>query len=302
MRASLLGALAIGTAASIWGVSAIYFTLLDANALEIVAHRTFWSLIFFLIILAVQGRMAEFAAVLRNWRRLGPVIAGAVMVATNWLLFVYAVQIGRATEASIGYFILPLITAALGAVVLKERFNGLQRVAFGFAAVAVLVLTWGLGAAPWIGLLLAGTFAVYSLIKKQLDIGPVMSVAIEVALVGPALLAWVFWQSGGLGQFGASVGHAAWFIGLVGFTGFPLMLFAYGSKRMPLASAGLVTYINPTMQFLVAAVYFSEPLGWPHMIAMPLIWIGLALHSINAFRQERARRALIRAGTSVTVS
>lgn len=300
MTTGLLGILAIAAAAMIWGVSGIYFAAYDVPALEVVAHRTFWSLIFFLVILGVQGRLGVFARLLCSPRQLRLVVLGAVMVSTNWLLFVYAIQVGRATEASIGYFILPLISAALGAVVLKERFNGIQRVAFGFAVVAVVVLAAGLGAVPWIGLLLAVTFALYALIKKQMPIGPIMSVAVEVALVGPALLAWVFWQAGGIGAMGASGGHALWLIGLAGFTGFPLMLFAYGSKRLPLATAGLVTYINPTMQFLVATLYFAEPLGWPHMIALPLIWVGLALHSYNAFRQERARRASIKVGISAT--
>ncbi len=299
---NLPGLMAIIAATTIWGVSGIYFSLFpEVPTLEIVAHRTFWSLIFFLVILCVQGRVHELWTVIKDSRLLLRVLAGAVMVAFNWFVFVYAIQTGQATEASFGYFILPLITAALAAFVLKEEFSKAQVFAIGLAVIAVLVLAIGLGKVPIVGLVLAATFAVYSLIKKQLPIGPVLSVAIEVALVGPLLMAWVVWHNGGAGALTASWMHAAWLIGFIIFTGFPLMLFSFGSKRLPLLTVGLATYVNPTMQFFVAAFYFSEPIGWPHLVAFPLIWIGLAIHTIDMLRQERARKASIKLGTSGAV-
>ena len=295
--------LAIFAATVIWGVSGIYFALYeDVPALEIVAHRTIWSLIFFLIILAYQGRVSAFIAVWRDRRLLARVFWGAAMVSSNWFFFVVAIQSGHATEASLGYFILPLMTAALAAIVLREVFTSVQKIAVGLAGLAVVILTIGLGQIPWFALLLGATFALYALSKKQLALGPMLSVAIEVAMVGPLLLAWVIWHNGGLGAFGASGGHAMWLIGLAFFTGFPLMLFAFGSKRLPLLTVGLATYVNPTIQFLVAATYFHEPITWPHMVAFPLIWVGLALHTWEAFRQERARKAFIKAGTSGTTA
>ena len=299
---SLPGIIAIIGATMIWGVSGIYFTLIaDVPALEIVAHRTVWSLVFFLVIFAVQGRLGEFLAVWRDRRLLLRVFFGAAMVSANWFFFVLAIQTGRATEASLGYFMLPLMTAALAALVLKEVFTTAQKIAVGFAVIAVIVLTAGLGVVPWISLLLGATFALYALFKKRLELGPMLSVAVEVAMVGPILMAWVMWQNGGVGAFGVSSVHALWLIGFAFFTGFPLMLFSFGSRRLPLLTVGLVTYVNPTMQFLVAILYFREPITWPHMVAFPLIWLGLALHTWDAFRQERSRKAAIRAGTSATL-
>lgn len=295
------GIITILAATMIWGVSGIYFSLLHVPALEVVAHRTLWSLVFFLVILLLQGRLREFLQVWNDRKLLLRVFFGAAMISANWLIFVHAIQTGHATEASLGYFMLPIMAAALAAFVLKEPFRRAQYTAVGLALVAVVILSAGVGSVPWVSILLGVTFALYALSKKRLALGPMLSVAVEVAMVGPILMAWVMWQNQGLGAFTASWQHGAWLIGFAFFTGLPLMLFSFGSKRLPLLTVGLVSYVNPTIQFIVAAAYFKEPITWPYLVAFPLIWIGLAIHTGDAFRQERLRRSSMSVGTSPTI-
>ena len=187
------GVLAIAGAATIWGLSGIYYKALSAvPPLEVLSHRTLWSVVFFLIVLAVQGRMDEAVALLGRPRAWAPLVASAIMIALNWLLFIAAVQQGRALEASLGYYIFPLLAVSLGFLVLGERFTPVQSLAIGLAAVAVVVLTVGKGVAPWTALAIAGTFAAYGLIKNRVRMGPVVSVFVETLLLAPLALVWLW--------------------------------------------------------------------------------------------------------------
>jgi chloramphenicol-sensitive protein RarD len=301
------GVLAIAVAATIWGLSGIYYKALAAvPPVEVLCHRTLWSVVFLGAVLAVQGRMGEAGRLLLRPRAWAPLAASAAMIATNWLLFIDAVQSGRALEASLGYYIFPLLAVALGFVLLGERFSLRQSLAIAMAALAVLVLTVGLGAAPWVALLLAVTFAAYGLIKNRVPFGPVISVLVETLLLAPLALVWLWglhtgaWTDlGGRsgGYFGRDLATSAMLAFSGPLTGTPLILFSFAARRIPYATLGLVQYLNPTLQFLVAVLWFAEPFTRAHAIAFPLIWGGLALYSWGSWRQASARSRASSAGT-----
>lgn len=309
MEETRKGILAMVAACCIWGLSSMYYKLLaHVPPLEVLGHRTLWSLVFFGLVLAAQGRLVELWRLIARPRALAVVFLAALAISTNWFFFIYSIQIGRAAEASIGYYIFPLVAVAIGFVVLGERHSAPKWIAVALAALAVGVLTWGLGVAPWIALALAGTFGLYGLIKRSVPAGPVVSVTCEVLLLSPLALIWLWgvhvqgW--GGLtGRVLATFGHDlsdSLLLMLSGpLTATPLILFSYASKRVSYGTVGLVQYINPTLQFLVATLVFREHVtGW-HIAALGLIWTALALYSGESLRQDRAaRRAVISAGTS----
>lgn len=304
------GVLAMIAVTVIWGLSSIFYHALQAvPPLEILSHRTLWSVVFLGAVLALQHRLSEIRDLLTRPRLLVLLGISAVTIGANWLLFIDAVQTGRALAASLGYYIFPLVAVVLGYLFFGERFSRIQSVAIGLAAVAVLILTVGLGVAPWTALLIAGTFGIYGLVKKRIMVGPVASVLAETLILAPLALVWLWgmhfehWTDLG-GRTGGLFGHD-WLttagLMLTGpLTGGPLILFSYAAKRIPFSTLGLVQYLNPTLQFLVAVLVFGEPFTHWHAIAFPLIWVGLALYSLEAWRQDRSRA--ISVGTSAIVS
>lgn len=266
-------------ACTIWGLSPLYYKLIaHIPPLEVLAHRTIWSLVAFSGVLAIQGRLGTFQDVLRS-RSVLTLGAAGLMIASNWFLFILSIQIGRATEASLGYYIFPLVAVALGFFFFNERPGRLQWLAIGLAAVAVLFLTVGFGAAPWIALALATTFGGYGMIKKRLTIGPVISVTGEVALLAPiALLVLILGT-----QELPNTRDLALLILSGPLTATPLILFSYASRRIAYGTLGLVQYVNPTLQFVCAVVVFGEPFGPINATAFALIWTALALYSGAGF-------------------
>lgn len=301
------GVLAMAGAAVIWGLSGIYYKALShVPPLEVLSHRTLWSVVFFAIVLSFQGRWGAVRGALGQRSTWVVLSVTAVMISVNWLAYIWSVQTGRALQASLGYYIFPLVAVALGYLVLGERFSRAQSLAIGLALAAVLVLTLGPGTPPWIALLLASTFGTYGLLKKRVALGPVISVFIEVLLLSPLALVWLYgaqahlWSDiGGRtgGEFGADWQTSA-MLALSGpLTGGPLMLFSYAARRIGYASLGLVQYLNPTLQFIVAVTLFGEPFTRWDGIAFPLIWAGLALYSWEAWRTRASRSAPIASGT-----
>ncbi|MGO4855460.1 EamA family transporter RarD [Phaeovulum sp. W22_SRMD_FR3] len=296
MSEAAKGFWAMVLASTIWGISSLYYKALSmVPPLEILAHRTIWTLVFFGLILAAQGRLGALGQALRG-RQARWLVFAAVMVSMNWFIFIRAVQQGQAVEASLGYYIFPLLLVVVGAVFFREKVGVLKCLAVGLATLAVLVLTWGLGAAPWIALILATSFGLYGVVKRQVAAGPVVSVAAEVLLLSPFALAYlVATHSGHLpaflhdgqigGYFGSSlpISIELAFSGLL--TGGPLILFSYAARRVALGTVGLVQYVNPTLQFLCATLVFHEPVTPWHILALGLIWLGLALYSYASLRR-----------------
>jgi chloramphenicol-sensitive protein RarD len=296
---SLSGVLAVIGACLVWGLSGIYFKALAmVPPLELVSHRVIWTVVFFAVVLAAQGRFREAPAALARPRTLAALACTATLILANWLGFVLAIQTGRALEASLGYYVFPLVAVALGYFVLGERFSRLQAVAVGLAALAVMILTVGLGAPPWIALMLASTFGGYGLIKNRLGLPPAVSVFVETLLIAPFALTWLFGLHAGLwtdpsGRPGAWFGRDAWVTFLLVLsgplmTGGPLMLFTYAARNIRLATLGLVQYLNPTLQFVVAVGLFGEVFTRWHAVAFPMIWAALALYTAEAWRRSRA--------------
>ncbi|MCM2561235.1 EamA family transporter RarD [Lutimaribacter sp. EGI FJ00015] len=296
------GILAMVVACTVWGVAPLYYKLLaHIPPIEVLAHRTIWSVLFFALVLLVQGRLGQLRAALGDWRKIAVVMAAALLISTNWFVFITSVQIGRVTEASLGYYLFPLVAVALGRLVFGERLTVAQQLPVALAIFAVALLTWGLGVTPWIALILSGTFGLYGVVKKRLDVGPVVSVTAEVALLAPialAVLGWFHTQAPDP-AFGGDMVDAALLMFSGVLTGAPLILFSYAARRVRLGTIGLVQYLNPTLQFLVAVLIFNEPFNRWHGIAFGLIWAALAIYTVATWRQDRAaRRAAVNVGTS----
>ena len=290
------GVFAVLGAAVIWGLSPIFYkALAHVPALDVLSHRMIWSLVFFGCVLAVQGRLREIPAAFTNRRTGMLIVLASLLIAVNWAMFIWAIQVGLTTQSSLGYYIYPLISVLFGRLFFAEMLSNAQWSAIALVTVAVCVLTFGVGHLPWVALFLAITFAVYGVLKKQLQIGPVLSVTIEVMLVSPvAVLLLCRTYLEGAPVFG---GDFLTFVLLVmagPMTAVPLILFGYGSKRMKMASVGLILYLNPTMQFVSAVFLFAEPFSGWHLVAFTLIWIALAIYSASALRQEKARRSAAR--------
>ncbi len=287
MGDSAKGVLAMAAACTIWGLSPLFYALLShIPPMEVLAHRTLWSLVIFAGILALQGRLAELPAALSTRRLFLLVALSTAMISVNWFLFIYAVGVGRTVEASLGYYIYPLVAVAIGAVVLREGLGALQAVAVALAAGAVLVLTVGLGAPPWISLTLATTFGVYGLLKRWVMAGPVVSVTSEVLLFLPLALGYLIWVAS-KGGLNLSPGDMALFVASGPMTAVPLILFSYAAKRVRMATVGLIQYLNPSLQFAVAVLILNEAITIWHMIAFPVIWLALTFYSVATLRGPR---------------
>lgn len=298
------GVAALVAACTVWGLSPLYYALLShIPPLEVLGYRTLWSLIFFAAILALQGRLGLVFAAVATPRGFLIVAAAGTTIATNWFGFIYAIQSGLAVEASLGYYMFPLVAVVLGRVLFGETLRPTQWAAVALAGLAVAVLTAGLGVPPFIALLLAVSFGLYGVVKKHLALGPVVSVTAEVLVLAPLALAWVLTMGQALpGQGGGLADPLAThlLLALSGpLTALPLILFSYAARRVRLATVGLVQYLNPTLQFFVATLIFREPFTFWHAVAFPAIWAALALYSATALREERASR---RRASSVATS
>lgn len=291
------GVAAMVAVALVWGVSSIWYKALShVPALEVLCHRTIWSVVFLGIVVLMQGRGAEVRAALADRRTRRLLALAAVLIATNWLVFISAVQSGHALEASLGYYIFPLVAVVLGFLFQGERLGRLQVVAVGLAATAVAVLAFGLGGVPRVALMLALSFGAYGLLKARQPLGPVISVLIETLLLAPLALLWLAGLHGGLwadpggkpgGLFFSDALTAAMLAGSGPLTAIPLILFSYAARRINYATVGLIQYLNPTLQFIVAVVIFGEIFTRWHGVAFPLIWAALALYSLASWRKSR---------------
>jgi len=252
--------------------------------------------VFFAFVLLIQGRIFVLGQALAGRKSILMIGFAALMISTNWFVFITSIQIGRAMEASLGYYIFPLVAVLLGAIAFRERLGKAQLFAVALALCAVVTLTWGLGVPPWIALILASSFGLYGLVKKGLSVGPVVSVTAEVLLLSPIALTvlWYF-HSDGHGAFGVNW-HDSLLLMFSGIlTGTPLIMFSYATKRVTLATVGLVQYLNPTLQFLVATLIFQEAFSFWHAVAFAMIWTALAIYTTASLRQDRAaRRAILK--------
>ena len=276
----------------IWGALPLYLKMVShIPALEIVAHRVLWSLPIAAVALLVRGRLGEIWPLVRQPRKIGMAMLAVSLITVNWLTYVYAIGSGHTVEAALGYYINPLISIVIAAVVLKEELRPAQFVAIGLAVVAVAILAWDAGGLPWISLTLATTWAFYALFRKTLPLGPNQGFFLEVLiLTAPALAYVIYLEAGGEGHFIARAGlNDPWLLMFAGVTtAVPLMIYANAAKLLRLSTIGIMQYIAPSFVFLIAVFIFKEPFGVTKLLAFCFIWAALVVYSVSMYRGRRA--------------
>lgn len=288
-----------------WGLVPLFWPLLQpAGAVEILAHRMVWSLGVVGVALLVIRRWAWAGELLRQPRRLGLIAVAATVITINWGVYIWAVNTGHVVEASLGYFINPLVTIAMGVLLLKERLRPAQWAAVGIGFAAVLVLTIGYGQPPWISLCLAFSFATYGLVKKKVNLGGLESLAAETAIQFLPAVGYLLWLAGqGDMAFGAEgAGHAALLAATGVVTAAPLVCFGAAAIRVPLSTLGLLQYLTPVLQFLLGVLYFHEAMPAERWAGFGLVWAALSLLTWDALRtSHRSRLTLQAAGVDADV-
>jgi chloramphenicol-sensitive protein RarD len=280
MEPARSGAFAALTAFLCWGVFGIYFHALGSvPAAEVLAHRILAGALFALLFQLAWGRGAEIRFALTDAKVLRGLLGSSVAIAINWGLFIWATANGRALEASLGYFIFPLISVVLARVVLGERLSRRQGAAVALAALGVGWLMAAGTDLPWVALVLAISFGAYGLLRKTIVVGAMAGLFVEALVLVPLALAYLLWAGGGVVVRDGDP-HLIALIAIAGpLTAIPLALFAYGARRLRLSTLGLMMYINPTVQMLVAVFLFDEVFTQAHMVAFAAIWCGLCLYS-----------------------
>jgi chloramphenicol-sensitive protein RarD len=276
---------------ALWGLFPLYFPLLEpASGLEIVAHRVLWSLLFVGLLLVALRRWSLVRAAVTDRRTVLVLAAAAVLIAANWLIFVYGVNSGHVVETSLGYFINPLVSVVLGVVGFSERLRPLQWTAVGIAAVAVAVLTVDYGRPPWIALSLALTFGLYGLMKKLVKVEAAPGLFVETALVAvPAAVVLAVLHQGGEGTFGqVGAAHSLLLVSAGAATAIPLLLFAAAARRIPLSTVGLLQYLTPLMQLSIGVFVYDEPMPPVRLAGFAIVWLALGVFTVDMLRHARA--------------
>lgn len=276
----------------LWGMLPLYFLiLLPATAVEIVANRVLWSLIFCALLLTVLRSWKTFRVAVSDRRVLGTLTVAALLIAVNWFVYTYGVTNGHAIEASLGYFINPIVSVLLGVFVLREKLRPLQWAAVGMGVVAVVVLAVGYGSVPFIALTLAISFGLYGFVKKRVgpSVDAVSSLSIETAVLTPIAAGVMIWLtvSGGATLTTEGPGHF-WIMAASGIiTAVPLIFFGAAARRLPLTTIGMLQYLAPVLQFILALTVFGEEMPLERWIGFGLVWLGLALLTVDMVRTVR---------------
>ena len=277
-----------------WGFFPIYIKALQVvSSLQIMLHRVVWSFLFVMLLILLRREWPRFKDSLRKPRVLLTYTLTAVLLVVNWLIFIYGINSGQVVETSLGYFINPLLSVALGVVFLRERLRPMQWFPVGLAALGVLYLTLQYGSLPWIALGLAFSFGIYGLIKKIAPLGSLHGLSLETGIIFiPALLFLLYTESQGNGSFG----HLGWnvtlllaFAGVV--TALPLLLFGLAARSIPLTQLGILQFIAPTVQFLLGIFLYQEPFTVTRLVGFTIIWLALLIFTLEGMYERRKRIA-----------
>lgn len=288
-----LGVLAGIACYSLWGLFPLYFHALEPAApLEILTHRIVWSFVLMLGVLTVQRRWAWARELRTEPGRAGLVVVAGLLLSVNWLVYVWAVSVDRVIDASLGYFVNPIVTVALGVTLLKERIRTLQLGALGLGAAAVLILALAYGEVPWVALTLAFSFAGYGYLKKLVGLDTVASLTAETTLLFPVAFVGLVWA---FATDRTALGHHGWaldvkLLALGVVTAVPLLLFGVATRRIPLVLVGLLQYLTPWGQLLLGWLYFGEDMPPARLAGFALIWVALALLALDGVRASRVTR------------
>ena len=277
----------------LWGLFPLYFKAVDAvPPVELLAHRVVWSLVFVVLVLAARRQWGWLAPLRRQPRVIGTFALSAALLGVNWCIYIWAVHNDRVVDASLGYYINPMVSVLLGLVMLNERLRPGQWVAISIAFAGVVWFAWHAGGFPWIALSLALTFGIYGLLRKTGALGPLEGLALESMILAPVGLAWLAWLAW-KGQSGfASITPAMQALVAASgpITAIPLLLFAAGARKIPLSVLGLLQYVGPSMQLMLAIWLFDEPFGPERLTGFVLIWLALALYSAESAWRNWGRR------------
>ena len=299
-RGLLFGIAAYG----LWGLFPLYWPLLEPAApAEILAHRIVWSLLFVGLLVWVRRRYSTVRAALLDRRTRTVLVIASLVIGSNWFMFIWAVNNNHVVETSLGYFINPLVSVAMGVVAFGERLRRLQWVAIGIAASGVLWLTFEYGRPPWISIALALSFGTYGLAKKKANVGAVQSLAVETMVLAPLALGYlVALQAGGEGTFGQhGAGHAAMLVGTGVVTALPLLCFGAAATRIPLSMIGMLQYLTPTLQFIIGVAVYDEPMTPARWVGFALVWAACAVFTTESLsnRRRQLRRAAVKEPATV---
>ena len=285
-----LGLLFGVSAYTLWGLFPIYWPLLKpANPLEIVSHRAVWTLVFCFIILALTKTLKSTLSLLKRPKIVAGLFLGSILISINWIIYIYAANNEHVVEASLGYYINPIVVIATGVIVLKEKMRPLQWLAVGIATIGVAVLTIDYGRLPWIALGLALSWGSYGLVKKQLGLGALEGLSIETLLSSGFYLAYLIWLgNNGDGHFTYSLSLTLLLIGGGAVTAIPLLLFNGSTNRLPLTLIGLLQYITPTIQFCIGVWYYNEDMSTARWVGFLIIWVALMSLAIDLVKSSRS--------------
>ncbi|CDQ38220.1 MULTISPECIES: EamA family transporter RarD [Virgibacillus] len=283
----------------LWGFLPIYWKLLDdVSPGETLAHRILWSFIFMFLIVLFMRRWPDFIhewkQLLHNKKKLFGISLATIVISINWLTFIWAVNSNHVVQASLGYYINPLISILLGIIVLKESFSSRQVLSIILAAIGVIYLTFSYGVFPWVSLLLAVSFGLYGLLKKKVDIGPMIGLTIETMLIVPIAVLYLVLLPNNTFQFVSFLSTTNLLLMGAGImTAVPLLLFANGAKRISLAMVGFLQYIAPTLMLFLGVFLYNETFTSAHLIAFLFIWIALINFMLASYQRPIRRNAKI---------
>lgn len=286
------GLLAGVSAFLFWGLAPLYFKLLDEiSAPEILAHRSIWSLALALGLLLLIGKFSDFTATLRDAGKMRTLALSTLLIGSNWLIFIWSITNEHLLDASLGYYINPLINVLLGVLVLSERLRRLQWIAVGLAAVGIGHELWQFGRVPVVSLFLACSFGLYGLVRKRAPVESLTGLAIETLYMLPLALGFLLWSP----SVSSNLLNNSWQLnGLLLLTGpitlTPLLLFNIAARRLNLSTVGFLQYLAPTLMLLIATFLFGEPFGEGKLVTFGFVWVALAIYSVDALAQRRKMR------------
>jgi len=294
----MLGGIGAASGYAFWGLTVIFYKqLTHVPPYEVLAHRTLWSVVLTVGLIFLFKRRAAFFTALTNKRLLLTLTATSLIIGTNWFVFIYSINEERVLETSLGYYINPLISVLIGVAFLSEKLTRPQIAAVVLAAIGVIIMTIDFGAVPWISLFLAVTFAIYGYLRKITNVDPLEGLSIEVIILLPFAIGYLVFMESTQGT--ALIHEGGWTVFLLILAGpmtvIPLFLFNYGAQRIRLATLGLMQYLAPTVQLIIAVWMYGEALTDTHLVTFGLIWAGLALFSWDTWRRERELRRVARA-------
>ena len=276
----------------LWGLSPIYWNLMqDIDATTLILSRIVWSVPILIAVLAFTDKLSSIVTSYRSWKPRLITIAAAAFLFINWALFVWSVANNHIVEASLGYFINPLVSVALGVVILGEKLRKVQWIAIGIASAGVVIMTIAVGSIPWISLTLAFSFGMYGLLKKQPETPPpVTSLLGETGLIAiPALAYFVLFSDPSGPTFGSSIAVSIFLAGAGVMTVVPLLLFGGAAQRIPLSMVGILQYITPSLQLFLGVVIYGETLSGDELVGFIAVWIALGLYTTDSFRSRQPR-------------